>query len=166
MTTTTFENATSRAVEDAALTALRRAWKISRDARMPDKCGADFRITAPVIGNALVEIKGRTRSFLSANTVEIATKKVDALRALAGQYGVPAYLVFVMLVDRSLWWIDVATIDKGLNYIGGRKPRKGSANDQEPMILIPLALLTPVSGETIDGGVANDAIRWNMEHRT
>jgi hypothetical protein len=164
--TTIFENETSRAVEDAALRCLARAWSITRSRRMPDFSGADFAIESPD-GQAVVEIKGRSRTFIGANTVEIAIKKIDDLRALSERHGCRALLVFVFLADRSIYYIDAAAVVRTLawTYVGGRRPRAGSANDQEPMVMIPVGMLTPV-GESIDGGVANAAIEYNLAHRT
>lgn len=166
MTTATFENATSRAVEDAALSMIRRAWHLSKWKRLPDKTAADFGIEFPDGKQAIIEVKGRTRKYLTALTVEIAAKKVRDMEDLARHFGnVEAFLVFVFLIDRSVWWVKLEMVRASATaYTGGRAPRPNSANDQEAMLSIPIKVLTPFS-EWIDGGAADAAIEYNIEHR-
>jgi hypothetical protein len=164
--TTTFENETSKATEHAVLSIMRRAWGLDRFRRLPEFEAADYAIEKRDGEQMVVEVKGRTRKYLDSLSVEIAEKKIRALEDLAQRYGVKGVLVFVMLVDRSVWWIEVEKVRRvETRYIGGRKPRPGSANDQEVMVAIPIAALTGFSGEWLDGGVADAAIAWNIEHR-
>lgn len=163
--TTTFNNSASAAVEDAAMSVLRREWALKRFRRLGDEFSeADYGIEFEDGAQAVVEIKGRSRSFLGGPLgVEIARKKIDALRRIGARYGVAARLVFVFLIDRSMWWVDASVIDIGYSFSGGRRPRPGAANDQEVMVFIPFRDLNRIR-ESIDGGAADNAIAYNKEH--
>lgn len=164
--TTTFENETSKAVERAVLAILKRAWGLDRERKLPDFEAADYAIEKRDGEQMLIEVKSQTRKYLDELVVKTGEKKLTALEVLARRYGVKAVIVFPMLVDRSVWWIELEQARKvERRFFGGRAPRPGSANDQEMMVAIPIGALNGFSGEWLDGGVADAAIAYNIEHR-
>lgn len=188
----TFENATSRAVEENVHRILKRAWLATRvrwlreDERMirdfNGKPPADFGITRGdgiVYEDVLVEVKGRDRTYLGIEFhgdpksydhnprlyVDIGQAKATALLALCRRFGVRGYVFFVMLQDRSVWWIEASALHRFEVRMGGRKPRPGAPHDKEPMILIPIKALTGMGSETADGGICDEHIAWIRAHR-
>lgn len=85
---------------------------------------------------ALVEVKCRNIHSTSFETTMLAYQKFKAMRFLHQKYNLSVR--FVVAFTDCLYWIDIDDVDGRDPEIGGREPRPGAVNDQEPVIYIPI----------------------------
>ena len=133
----TFEKATDRAAEDRVAQFLEDRWRVKVGAYGP-KSPIDRYLTRMVDGErkvaAIIEIKCRSHAVDHPGypTLYLSLQKYLNLWQAGWLAQVPAF--YVARFTDEIRYINIEQIEPGDVWIKGRRPRAGSANDQEPMI--------------------------------